>query len=50
VFNSKKDGLTKLIVGGLHGREGKITEPILKKLIMGGKANQWKPHSYSGSM
>ena len=37
MFNSKKDGLTKLIVGGLHGREGKITEPILKKLITGEK-------------
>lgn len=37
MFNSRRDGPTKLIVGGLHGKEGKVTEPILKKLVRGEK-------------
>jgi len=36
VFKSKRKGLTKLIVGGLHGREGRVVKPILKRFILEG--------------
>ncbi len=33
VFHSKQKGLTRLLVGGLHGREWKTTKPVLETFI-----------------
>jgi len=36
VFRAKRRGITRLVVGGLHGREGRVTRPILKEFILEG--------------
>jgi len=41
VLRSGYPDLTKLFVGGLHGKEWKVTKPILKKFIMNGMTNAY---------
>lgn len=37
VLDSGRKGLKRLVVGGLHGREGKIVRPILEHFILYGR-------------
>lgn len=37
VLDSGRRGLKRLIIGGLHGREGRIIKPILERLILYGR-------------
>jgi len=36
IFKSRRKGLTRLVVGGLHGREGRTVKLILKRFILEG--------------
>ena len=36
-LRSKKEGLTRLVVGGLHGREGAVTKRVLERFVRDGR-------------